>query len=222
MATRLDLRNTIRTVLTNNLVFPDDLLNQLIGDAIRDYSLFFPRESFGQIECVNDKREYGFAYFASSAQVMSIVSVEYPRGLTPKEFLYRLPRRSALFLDGPYYDVDAAEATLFLGKETKAGEYVGVVYNTSHATPLVDGSTLSVPDMHVEVLKLYVVWQACERLEMNNAMTTDGATNLLNMLGLNGYRAERAYRNRLKELRESASKGGYGSNWVMDKWDGGY
>jgi hypothetical protein len=222
MATRLELRTSIRTQLTSTTAFPDDLINQWINDAIRDYSLFFPREMFGLIECVNNKREYGYAYFASSVQVMSIISVEFPYLQTPKQFLYRLPRRSALFLDGPYYDVEPAESTLYLGKETKDGDYVGVVYNTTHATPAIDGSTLTVPDLHIEVLKLYVVWQACERLEMNNAVTTDGVTDLLTMLGLNGYRAERAYRSRLKELRESASKGGYGSNWVMDKWDGGY
>ncbi len=223
MTTRQQFRDTaLRSILENTAVFPDTLLNSWISEAIRDYSMHFPKEVQGTLQASKDgQRTFVLLGLADLAEVYGITRVEYPIDLEPPSMLSRLPRDHPGFEGGPYYDL-VGEHEIMLGQAVPLGATINIWYNTVHLAPTSDTMSLSIPGKHLEALKMYCVWQAVRKLEMDQSAEPDMTSLLLSMLGTNSGRAERAYRSKIREYLETTGGGQYSGPWRMDKWDGGY
>jgi hypothetical protein len=120
----------------------------------------------------------------------------------------------------PVYDVRGhPPISLVLGEEPATGENISLTYSAEHSLPTVDSAVISAPDHHLEAIKLFAIWQALHQLEMTEAFTPDKTTLLLNMLGINAFRAERAYRSKIQEYQEADSAAGVVGPWMMDSFD---
>ena len=199
--TNAELRAIIRERLTDATVWTDANLDQWILDAIADYSIRFPRTDLeATINCVDNQREYDLSSELTNPR--SILSVEYPDGEDPPEYLTRRrmsdPRG---FWGGAYYTVlgDPPD-TLFIGEKPDDGEDIVVSYKGDHFYPTQDSDTLTVPDAHLEGLVLFVRWKAAEHLLAEEAADPQTTTLLLTQFDMMAYRAERTYRVWMKEV----------------------
>lgn len=216
MTYRLDLRNLIRQILTDPVVWPDATINLWIKQAIRDYSNYFPQLVSTTINCVADQRVYSLTSYTG---IREVIEVEYPDGEDPPRYLYRLGEKHPRFIDGQYYDVRISDVplVLVLGEEPASGEQIAFTYQADHTIPTQDSDTLTMPDRHLEALVLFCQWIAIRELEMNEAAEPDDSNIVLSMLGLNSGRADRLYRAKIREYQETESPGGLSGPWVMDR-----
>lgn len=223
MTTRQEFRDgSLRSLLASQTVFPDSLLNAWIDEAVRDYSLHFPRQISKTLEALAaGQREFSYASLGSPEAVYAITRVEYPLGAVPRSFLQRLPRDHPAFEGGRYYDL-VNDGAIEVGMSLQAGESLGVLYLTHHLVPASDITSLTVPDDHLEALKLYVVLQAVRKLEMDQAANPEQASLLLSMLGANASRAARLYQAQIRLYRQAAGQGAFTGPWSMDRWDRAY
>ncbi len=204
--TYAELRAIIRERLTDQTVWTDANLNQWILDAIADYSIHFPRTDLeATINCVDEQREYDLSSELTNPR--RVLSVEYPDGEDPPEYLTRRDTEDPRgFWGGEYYDIwgDPPD-TLFIGEKPDDGEDIVVRYEGDHLYPTADGDTLTVPDSDLEALILFVEWKAAEHLlseEMADPQTT---TLLLTQYDMRVFRAQRAYRTWITDAKAERS-----------------
>jgi hypothetical protein len=216
MTTRGELRATIRETLVDTLIWPDKSLNAWIADGIRDYSNYFRRQAESTITCTAGKREYSLTALPA---IREVLRVEYPKGEDPPRFLKYKPETSN-FKDLPVYDVrgDPPE-TLVIGEEPTAGEQIEVTYSADHTLPATDATAVTIPDNHLEAIRLFVTWQAIKRVEISETADPDRLSMILGQLGINSVRAERVYRFKLEEYRKKKAASGRAGPWVMDTRD---
>jgi hypothetical protein len=213
MTTRLQLRTSLRSVLTDSAQFRDSQLNQWIDDGINDYSINFPYRMVATIPVGAGARWYLLNDY--DADVSGILEVEYPYGLEPRRILTWLEERHPGFLGGPYYDyytygVDIAgthveQKYLVLGEEPAEGEAINVIYARPRARPASDISVITVPDQHLEVLRLYVYWRAALALEVDESISIMRKEAIISRLGLSADRLGEIYQKRLKEISHVSS-----------------
>ena len=217
MTTRAEFRSVLRETLTDRAIWPDTLLNIWINNAIQDYSNYFPRRAETTLACVAAQRVYSLTALSG---IQGILAVEYPKDESPPRYLARRPETGS-FLDLPVYDVRGdPPLSLVIGESPAAAEEIWVAYACDHTTPSTDSTALTVPDKHLEALKLFVIWQAVRELELTEAADRAGTEMLLSLLGLNSVRAERLYRNRIDDYaKKAAAPGGYAGPWVADDHD---
>jgi hypothetical protein len=221
MTTRAEFRDeTLREILPDLSQWPDATLNAWIDDGIQAYSAYFHLQAQVQVEVTSaGEREYDILTNLGALETFhGVTRIEYPMGQDPPRFLQKLAETSPNFLGGPYYDVRGG-MTIVLGEEPALGESLVVWYLRDHVLPVMDGSTLSVPDSHLDALRLYVIWQAIRELEMGEALSPDSTSLLLSMYGLNAGRAERSYNSKIHELLRNSGQSGTTGPWVMDKYD---
>ena len=217
MTTRLNLLSAIRETLADRSAWPDATLHTWIAAAVRDYNNFFPRRTSAAISCAAGTRLYSLAAYPG---FQAVALVEYPRGETPPSYLERRPEASPNFCGQPVYDLRGSPpAALVLGETPTAGETIELHYLCDHAVPGDDAVPLTIPDRHLELLKLYVIWQAVSALEMAENLHPDQGMLLLSALRLNAANAESAYRSRLQELLAAAAPTGCAGPWRMDNRD---
>ncbi len=216
MTTRGGMRTMIRGALTDLSTWPDTKVNTWINEAIQDYSNYFPTQVEAYINCVTAQRIYSLSAYTG---IMTVLQVEYPNGEEPPRFLLRRPE-TGNFFNLPVYDLRGDPPTeLVTGEEPTTGEKIRIIYNAQHAAVNSDSASLTVPDKHLEAIKLYVVWQAVKELEMNEQMDPDTKTLILNTLGINAYRSERSYNTIIRDYLESSAPGGYSGPWQVDRYD---
>jgi hypothetical protein len=215
MTTRAELRESLRNLLADKTQWRDTLINGWINDAIRDYSHSLPRLATSTISMSTGTQSYNVA----SYNIQAVRAVEYPAGETPRRLLARLSRAQQAFDGGPYYDIKADNSILYIGEAPAAGESLLIEYDTLHTVPASDAAVLTVPDRHIELLRLFVVWKAILQLEMDENVSVNRRRDMLNALGLNAFRAERAYRSRLRDVLGSLALGEFAGPWQMDQHD---
>jgi hypothetical protein len=222
MTTRAEFRAILRGVIENATTFPDATLNLWINDAIREYSVHFPRKASDQY--TNASTLVDGAY-ALSDSAMGVLAVEYPEGETPKRYLTRLDRRDPAFYGGEYYDVfgDVPRWVQIGIGQVVSGETMRVYSNYIHTIPSADGSTLTVPDPHLELLMAYVLYLAAKAREVE-ASRTLGVDGLIDIASVSmmAQRMWRQWQDKLKMFMAEASPGVWAGPWVMDKWTGDY
>lgn len=216
MATRMAFRSMVRELLTDETAWPDGTLNAWLNDALRDYSNFFPRFVEATINCTAATRFYALTSYTG---IKAVVGVEYPAGRTPPRYLAERPEPGS-FVGNPVYALRGdPPVMLVIGESPATGETIGLDYHALHTIPTADSDVLTAPDQHLEALKLFCIWMAIRELEMNEAQDPDKSTLLLNMLGMNAFRAERSYRAKIQEYMEMAGGGRYSGPWIMDRYD---
>ena len=213
--TLLQFRDSLRNLLSDKTQWRDTLLTTWIQDAIRDYSASLPRLLRSTINCLAGQT----AYSLSSFTILQVRAVEYPSGQTPRRLLAPLKRSHAGFAGGPYYELQADHLALYIGESPASGEDILLEYDSLHAIPSSDSTELTVPAQHFELLRLYVIWKATIQLETDENVSVDRKRDVMNALGLNSYRAERAYRSRLRDILAGLAPGGVAGSWKMDKKD---
>jgi hypothetical protein len=221
MTNRLELHNLCRRRLgdlTTPAGWSDLQINQWINDAIAEYSVHFPRQLNTTITTAASSRVYDLP-----AGFQSIVSVEYPTGEDPPEYLQRMKYQHPDFWqhDG-YYDFikrDASDSSqLLISEKPSLGETITIEYMGDHGFPAEDSDVITVPDRNLELLVLFVRWASILELASQEAKNPDPTTLNINTLELNQFRAERAYKSKLEEIKIREGESG-SVTWRMDEND---
>ena len=221
MTTRLELHNLCRRRLgdlTTPAGWSDLQINQWINDAIAEYSVHFPRQLNTTIETTAGSRVYDLP-----AGFQNLVSVEYPTGEDPPEYLQRLDYQHPDFWQNEgYYDFikrDASDSSqLLISEKPAAGETITVEYLGDHDFPDEDADVITVPDRNLELIVLFVRWTCILELASEEQKNPDPTTLNMNTLELNQFRAERAYKSKLEEIKIAESASGT-VHWRMDEND---
>ena len=217
MTTRAQMLAIVRETLTDTTQWPDATINVWIADAIRDYSHFFPYvvEKTYTFTCA----ARSFTISTLSPPPLEVLRVEYPDGEEPPRYLSPLSMTSSKFWDGPYYEVRGVPPNeLYLGELAAIDDVVVVRYNAIHTIPAGDASVLTLPDRHLEVLRLFCIWKAAEEIAMSEEIDPDTQEFLVSQMGLNVIRCERVYRNKMQEYQR-ASLSERSGPWSMDGKD---
>ena len=205
----------------SNNTFSTAVIEEWVDDSIREYSMHFPRRREKDITTSADDRQYSLP-----VDLQDVLSIEYPKGEDPPEFLKRRPRTHPDFwvIDG-YYDwqrhVDHEDfPQLYISTKPSAGETIHVWYLGDHDTAVPGVGDLTVPDRHLQVLVNYCVWRAIRYLEAAEEQTPTNTNSLLMaQLAQNAFRAERAYYNSLRRAIAGADGRSATASWQMDRFD---
>jgi hypothetical protein len=222
MTTRQDIRNLCRRRLGDTASpyqWSDLQVNQWINDAIAELSMHFPRKSSGTITCSDDDRTYDLPF-----DFLGAVSVEYPTGEDPPEYLQRKPYTGPNFWDTDgCYDIMRRDdqsnlPEIWITDKPSSGENIELIYLCEHALLDDDSDTATILDRHLELIVLFVRWCCYQELATEESADPDPTSLSLGTLELNAFRAKREYRIKLKQISaaeaESAS-----ATWRMDKHD---
>lgn len=216
MTTKSDLRRSLRQMLTDASAWPDSQLDEWCRQAIYEYSLHFPYPRTASWDTSAGVRAYTIYSEAATTIIHAILSVEYPVGDEPPTLLARKREHEADFFGGQYYDLrlDGYSQVLVLGQPPQGGEAIKITYESEHVYPSQEDSNLTVPDKHIELLRLFVQWKAVSYLELAEAVDISRQVSLLKDLGTNSQRAEQAYRARMRQLLEATAPGAWVAAWT--------
>ena len=177
-----------------NAVWAAADIEQWCRDGIADYSLHFPRSRTQIINCA-DTYEYDL-----NDGFLDIISVEYPDGQDPPEFLQWKDRLDDDFYgnDG-YYDVirrgSSTPSSLVTSRNYGAnGNDIVVLSLSTHSNSISALAPLTLPDEHLHLVRNYVLWQAAVQLKIKEeADPTSNSSLLMSQYAINVDRARRAY-----------------------------
>ena len=194
-----------------------------INDAVRDYSNHFPRIQTDSISLTTGTAEYDL-----NVDYLGVLSVEYPDGEDPREYLVRRSYRHADFwsVDG-YYDivktgdVAAALSRLIFSEDVTTGETAVVEYHAVHDL-ITDASdlagTVTVPDPHQPLLVKYVQWQATANLTFAEQQSpTSNSSLLMAQLAQNARRFELSYATALLQAVYASEGESQPLNWMTEE-----
>lgn len=186
-------------------------IEQWARDAIADYSLHFPRTLTQTISAADDDRKYDL-----TAGFIEVLTVEYPTGQDPPEYLARRPHSNPSFwIENGYFDIverddDTDTNEIWISEKPSTGESIGVLYHAIHVMDSTDLTTidnLSVRERHHHILRKYAVWQGLMQLKAaEEASPTSNSSLLMSQLAINTDRARRAYVDSLAKAVFSRSK----------------
>ena len=173
-------------------------IEQWCRDAIADYSPHFPRTLTETVATSAGDRKYDLP-----AGFIEVLTVEYPAGQDPPEYLARRPHDHPQFwIDSGYFDIverddDTDSNELWISEKPAGGESIDVLYHAIHlqdSANLTTSDNLTVPERHHYLLKKYVIWQAADQLKAaEQADPTSNSSLLMSQLAVNVDRARRAY-----------------------------
>ncbi len=190
----------IRERLADVTQWPDATLLKWINQAIASYSGYFSRWVTATITAVAAQRTYSLSSYTGIRQ---IISVEWPSGQNPPEYLAWRSEFEGGFWGGKFYDVRGSDppAMLVIGTAPALGQNIGIEYGVDHSALSVIGDTLTVPDRHLDGLVLFVWWKASQELLACEAKDPQTTTLLLAQFDMLVYRAVREYRTWLALVR---------------------
>lgn len=155
-------------------------IEEWCNEAIRDYSLRFPRELEATQAVGALDRKYDLP-----ARFGAMLTVEYPDGEDPPEYLTRRDHRGGGFWDYEgYYDIvnhgaSAVADELWISEKPSAGETIRYWYQTDHDFALASGGTLTVPGRHEHILIAFVLWSAWRELTSGEMQSPTSSSSLL-------------------------------------------
>ncbi len=202
-----------------NATYKASQIAEWVNDAIRDYSQHFPRIKTQTINCADDDQDYDLP-----ADFMGIISVEYPTGEDPKEYLSRLGYAHGDWSNGDkWYDIlprmdDENVSELFVSATPATGESIEVQYHAHHAlisnTDDVEGDC-SLPPKHQHIITKYVNWQGTQFLMMAEQKNpTSNSSLLMAQLSQNSRRLEAAYHTAVKQALYAADGESRPVQWI--------
>jgi len=224
----LDCRELIGD--TGATVFTADQVKQWVNDAIKSLSIYFPRRLTTDVACTTAQRKYDIAQ-----AIVSILSVEYPAGEDPPEYLkYRehthpsfwsndgyycfIKRMDAYLADDPPTEGYGEPSQIWISTKPTTGQKIRLEYTSEHKLLSADTDILSVLPRHEHLIHLFVRWKAWSELATTEGMDPDPTEALSATLETNAGKAERSYLQALKDAQQAESESGQAHLW-MDKWD---
>lgn len=183
-------------------------IEQWCRDAINDYSQHFHTINQDTIACNANDRKYDL-----DSLLIDIVSVEYPSGQDPPQFLDRRPHTHPDFWsDEGYFDVlyhhdDTDAAELFISTKPSAGQSIEVTWAGRYDSTILTSAAIIVPVEHHHILRKYVQWQALVQLKAaEEAAPTSNSSLIMSQLAINVDQARRAYVDALAKALFATSK----------------
>jgi hypothetical protein len=225
MTSLSDLEDRCQVAVNDALgtTWPGTSISAMLKDAIRDYSMHFPRSLSATVTTAAGQHQYNIARLARA-----IVSVEYPTGEDPPEYLLRMDRRNPAFWDDDcYYDVELTgddntgnPGSIWISAEAGTGETITYWYNTPHdPNPGLVLDNLTVPLEHEPILIAYVVWQASIDRLATEEQNPDTTIRMLQQFKLTVQATENTYNAAIKAAKSTRSDGGYTGPWKSDLHD---
>jgi len=228
-ATLTTLRAALRLALPDATAWPNNTLDGWIADAIRFYSLEFPRRWRYTLSLTTGTQAYSLP---GGHGFMGIDSVEYPSGETPQEYVEQVAERSAEFASGgDYYalrgvtdstaiESDTAAGTIVFAETVATGESAIITYYGLHPIPVAadDDAQITVPTAHWEALFAFVDFRAHWELEVDEATTPEDSPSTVHLSQL-GEEGRRAW-NRFKEVMNVLASQEAGRSSVLPWWPG--
>ena len=220
---RQDLRNLCRRRLGDTASpysWSDLQLNQWINDAIAEHSIHFPRKLNETINCATDDRKYDLP-----ATFMAPITIEYPAGEDPPQYLTRRSFSSSGFWgSSSYYDIvnrdDKTDVNeIWISEKPTTGEDIEVIYSGEHDLLDDDSDLYTVLDRHLELIVLFVRWTAYQELATEESSNPDPTSLQSGTLELNAFRAKREYRTKVRDWKTAESESEISSAWSMDSYD---
>lgn len=227
MTTFAQLETDCRELIgdTGSTVFTANQVQQWINDAIRDISLHFPLRKTYDINTAANDREYDL-----TTEFIGIISVEYPQGEDPPEYLLRRSYTHPLFwLQDGYYDfIPRRDATstnkpeIWISTKPAADETIRIEYMCEHTALSAPTDVLTILPRHEHLIHLFVRWKAWQELATSEGMDPDPIKLLAATQEVNATRAERQYREGLRIANKAENESARASGWQMDKFDRTY
>jgi hypothetical protein len=211
-ATLATLRAALRLTLTGATDWPDATLDKWIQDAIRFYSVEFPRTWRKTQALTTGTQAYALP---GGHGFLHVISVEYPSGQSPPIFLQQVDERSAEFASaGDYYALrgiadstaiagDTAQGSIVFAPTVATGENAIITYAGTHPIPTAgsDNDQITVPVQHWEALYAFVDFRAHWELETDEALTISTVSIVLAQLGQEARRAWNRYKETIDRIR---------------------
>lgn len=211
-----DLLAQVRLYLADETVWPDDTIYGYMVDAVRFYSVEFPRRSYRTLDLTTGTQAYDLW-----GDLREVLKVEYPAGESPPEYLDRVPLGSPALGNGE--DVYAVTGAVFasldvnteivFGPTVATGEDAVIHYLGLHRIDLskLTDAEITVPEEHLEALHALIDFRAHWQLESAEAVDIGTSSIELSQLGENARRAWNRYKEitaRLQELHVVSAPAG--------------
>ncbi len=161
MATLLQFTDRVKATISGNNYGTDrwnkTVIQDWIKQAINDYSIRFPTETSTPITAVVGTYSYDLP-----ADFLTVLSVRDATGDTPDYYTQKDHSY-------PHFWEESEVYAIIEGHEVTAAQIwipnsiattLTVEYNGRHDTGLSDGTVVSVPVQHHDILELYVLWKA--------------------------------------------------------------
>ncbi len=183
-------------------------LKQWSIDSIADYGLHFPLKLTDDITTSLNVRIYDI-----DEGFLTAVSVEYPQGEDPPQYLQpRSHVHSNFWTTEGYYDIilrddDQVKNEILISTKPAASETIRVNYLSHHILPSAGATKLTVPDEHQHILRNYVLWRAAIQLKVaEEASPTSNSSLIMSQLAVNVDRMRRAYVDSLAKALYAVSR----------------
>ena len=196
-----------------------EMLGNWLNDAIREYSQYFPRILTDTISCATGTNAYEL-----NSDYIGVISVEYPTGEDPPEYLSRLSYKHRDFWTGSsWYDIlpradDDDLSEIWIANDPTTGESIEVQYNAHHALmsdPAAPTGDNTVPPAHQHLLVKYVIWQASLHLMFAEEQSpTSNSSLLMAQLSQNARRSEASYHTSLRQALYAADGVSEPAQWI--------
>lgn len=218
------LRAAIRLALPDATAWPNATLDAWIQDAIRFYSMEFPRLWRYILTLATGTQAYTSP---GGHGFLSVQSVEYPYGQSPPEYVTQVDERSTQFAAaGDYYalrgaadtlaiETDLAAAYIVFAETVTTGQFAVITYYGLHPIPTAgdEDAQITVPAAHWEALIAFVDFRAHWELETDEALTVPTVSNNLELLGADGRRSWNRYKETIDRIRSITGTPSSIVNW---------
>ncbi len=204
----------------SNSTWNVDQIIKWINDAVRDYSNHFPRTKTDSIALTTGTSEYDL-----DIDFLGVLSVEYPDGEDPREYLLRRAYTDAEFWNSAgFYDIiksgDVADdlSQIVFSEDVATGETAVVQYQATHDL-ITDNNdlagTVTVPEPHQPLLVRYIQWQATVSLAFAEQQSpTSNSSLLMAQLAQNARRLEMSYSTALQQVIYASEGLSRPMNWM--------
>lgn len=224
MTTLAALANRVQGIVDDETAteWSQALVEEWCVEGIRDYNQHFPRVLSTTINATTDVRFYDLP-----SDFRRVVTVEYPEGEDPPQYLERRSRTGGMFWGRTgYFDViernDAGNASeLVISEKPTTGEDIAVIYVGDHDLAPSPTDTITMPARHEGLIVEFVIWRAwLELLAGEQQSPTSNSSLLMSQYSSNADRAKRSYVESLARALRGVEGRSARATWKLDKWDG--
>jgi len=223
-ATLTTLRAALRLALPDATAWPNATLDGWIADALRFYSVEFPRRWRYTLTLTTGTQAYALP---GGHGLLGVESVEHPAGQSPPEFLEQVEERSTEFASGGVFyalrgiadttaiESDTAAGTIVFAETVTTGESAVITYLGQHPIPAAgdDDAQITVPQAHWEALFAFVDFRAHWELETDEALNISTVSIVLAQLGQEARRAWNRYKETIDRIRSLTGNLGASVSW---------